>query len=78
MAEVVVCTTIIRQEAHCVVPHDMFRVLGDESYTRGNISRGACVSVLRIGGRDPIPRTVVHNDSIVRRNSYMVIVNPKV
>jgi hypothetical protein len=78
VAEVVVCTTIIRQEAHCVVPYDMFRVLGDESYTRGHISRGAWGGVLWIGKRDPVPRTVDHNDSIVRRNSYIVIVNPKV
>ena len=34
MAEVVVRTAIVRQEAHCVVHQDMFGVLGDESYTR--------------------------------------------
>ena len=49
MAEIVVCTTIIGQKPHCVVPHDMFRVLGDESYTRGHISRGAWVSVVDRG-----------------------------
>lgn len=53
MAEVVVRTVIVRQEAHCVVPYDMFGVFRDESYTRDHVSRGAQVSVLRVRGKGP-------------------------
>ena len=51
MAEVVVCTAIVRQEAHCVVPNDIFGVLGNESYTRGHVSRSTQVSGPRLMGK---------------------------
>jgi hypothetical protein len=74
VAEVVVSTAIIGQEAHCVFRRDVLRVLFHE------ICMGmGCVSEARgvLWKVADVPRTVGHNVSIVRGYSNNEMVNPE-
>ena len=76
MAKVVVGTAIIRQKVHCVVRRDILGVLSYEICMREK-RQGSVCSIKETRKRVGVPSTVDHSVSIVRSNSYIVMVNPE-